>query len=153
VPKKDNFPVYKLFTKDTGLTNPIEFSGDKLKLDDLKRFLIKETGIWLGLPACIEEFDNLSKEFLQGTGDRRKDILQQAEKLASEITEEPKKTRASIYVKTMQKVIEKGDEFVANELIRVEKLANGKVSDNKKAQLKDRASILTSFQLGMKDEL
>jgi len=34
-----------------------------------------------------------------------------------------------------------------------EKLSEGKVSEKKKAQLKDRASILTSFQLHMKDEL
>ena len=60
-------------------------------------------------------------------------------------------------MKTMQKVVEKGDDFVDSELTRVEKLMDGKVSDKKKQQLKDRANILTVFQLskqgGSKDEL
>jgi len=41
--------------------------------------------------------------------------------------------------------IEKGMGFVENEMKRVEKLSQGKVSDKKKQQLKDRASILTSI--------
>lgn len=93
------------------------------------------------------------QDFLKGGEEKKKELLQAAEKLAEGVTEEPKKTRANIYVKTMQKIIEKGNEFIGSELKRVEKLADGKVSDNKKTQLKDRASILTSFQLNMKDEL
>ena len=50
-----------------------------------------------------------------------------------------------VYVKAMQKIAEKGNEFVESEIARVEKLSEGKVSDTKKAQLKDRANILTSF--------
>lgn len=67
----------------------------------------------------------------------------------------PKQEHAVVYVKTLQKVLENGDSFVGSELARVEKLSEGKVSDKKKAQLKDRVSILTSIQLQMslKDEL
>jgi endoplasmic reticulum protein 29 len=113
------------------------------------------SGLWLGLPACIQEFDELVKKFLDAGADERKSIAEEAETLKETITDPVKKDRAVVYVKTMQKVIENGDGYIKTELARVEKLSEGKVSDKKKAQLKDRSSILTSFQLRlqMKDEL
>ena len=106
-------------------------------------------GLWLGLPACIEEFDIMTKEFFSSSGDNRKDIVAKAEKKMDDFTDENKKFSASVYVKTMQKILEKGDSFVKSELERVEKLSEGKLSDKKKGQLKDRASILTSIQMRM----
>jgi len=114
------------------------------------------TGLWLGLPACIEEFDELVKQFFQVSGDDRSQIVEKADEMKEAITDDTvKKERATVYVKAMQKVIENGDCYINTEIARVEKLSEGKVSEKKKAQLKDRASILTSFQLQMpkKDEL
>lgn len=96
------------------------------------------------------------KEFFQVSGDDRKQIIEKAEMMKEAITDDTvKKDRATVYVKAMQKVIENGDSYIDTEIVRVEKLSEGKVSEKKKAQLKDRASILTSFQLQMpkKDEL
>ena len=113
-------------------------------------------GLWLGLPACIEEFDELVKQFFQVSGDDRNQFVKKAEQMKEAITDDAvKKERATVYVKAMQKVIENGDSYIGTEIARVEKLSEGKVSEKKKAQLKDRASILTSFQLQMpkKEEL
>jgi len=113
-------------------------------------------GLWLGLPACIEEFDELVKQFFQVSGDDRKQVMDKAEEMKEAITDDAvKKDRATVYVKAMQKVIENGDGYIDTEIARVEKLSEGKVSEKKKAQLKDRVSILTSFQLQMtkKEEL
>ncbi|KAH3891918.1 hypothetical protein DPMN_016028 [Dreissena polymorpha] len=52
-----------------------------------------------------------------------------------------------MYVKTMQKVIEKGDDFVDSEIDRLEKLRSGKLSDKKKEQLSDRLNILSTFSV------
>ena len=62
-------------------------------------------GLWLGLPACIEEFDFMIKDFFKASfkEDQQK-VVDKAQALADKIKEEPKKTRASVYVKTMQKV-------------------------------------------------
>jgi len=111
-------------------------------------------GLWLGLPACIEEFDELVKQFFQVSGDDRNKVIDKAEEMKEAITDDPvKKERATVYIKAMQKVIQNGDGYIDTEIARVEKLSDGKVSEKKKAQLKDRASILTSFQLQKKDEL
>ena len=80
-------------------------------------------------------------------------MLDRARAEAETRTNEKERERADIYVKYMEKVIEKGEEFIDSELTRVEKLSTSKVSDKKKEQLKDRANILTSFQLRIKDEL
>lgn len=96
------------------------------------------------------------KQFFQVSGDDRNHIVEKAEKMKEAITDDAvKKDRATVYVKAMQKVIENGDSYIGTEIARVEKLSEGKVSEKKKAQLKDRASILTSFQLQMpkKEEL
>ena len=114
---------------------------------------IFSAGLWLGLPACIEEFDNLIKEFFKSsfTEDREK-IIAKAEKLEAGIKDEDKKSRAGIYIKTMRKCIEKGDEFITQESARVEKLSGEKISEKKKRQLQDRANILTSFSMRMKGQ-
>jgi len=114
------------------------------------------TGLWLGLPACIQEFDELVKQFFQASGKARQKVVDKAEQMKEAITADAvKKERATVYIKAMQKVIENGDGYVDTEIVRVEKLSEGKVSERKKAQLKDRASILTSFRLQMtkKEEL
>jgi len=151
--KKDDFPEYRLFVQ--GKDEPVAYTGDEARSDDIKKFIVKESGLWLGLPACLQEFDELVKQFLHATGNERKTIVDKADALKDTISDAVKKERAVVYVKTMQKVLENGDGFINTELARVEKLSEGKVSDKKKAQLKDRSSILTSFQLQlqMKDEL
>ena len=98
------------------------------------------------------------KDFLATSDEAaRKNIIQKAQEKADSYEDEITKTRAAVYVKTFQKMLEKGDDFVKSELKRVDTLLEGKVSDKKKAQLRDRSHILTSFEMRMttdtKDEL
>jgi len=152
----DDLPEYRIFLNGQ-LDEPIVYKGDEEKSDEIKKFVIKETGLWLGLPACIEEFDKIVKRFLATRlTDERQSILAEAVTEKDRIAESGDpvaKERAEVYVKTMQKIMDVGEKFVSQELTRVEKLSDGKVSEKKKTQLKDRASILTSFQLHLKDEL
>ena len=110
-------------------------------------------GLWLGLPGCMEEFDQLAKSFFKATGDEQKAVYEKVQTAAAAITDEKKKLSADVYVKTMQKILEKGKEFVQSELTRVDKLGKGKLSEKKKAQLKNRSNILMSFKHLLKDEL
>lgn len=57
-----------------------------------------------------------------------------------------------IYKTIMEKILEKGDEFIQSELDRVRKLLSGKISDEKKKQIGNRINILTTFQLPEKKE-
>ncbi|OWF42383.1 endoplasmic reticulum resident protein 29-like [Mizuhopecten yessoensis] len=149
---KEDFPVYLLFLSGDA-ENPKKFLGNAKSADDVKKFLMKESGLWLGLPSCLEDYDKKVKDFLQASADKRPGILATAEGDASKETDESTKRSAEIYVKTMKKILEKGDTFVNSEITRVEKLKDGKVSDKKKEQLNERLNILTSFQLSQREEL
>ncbi|KAG6449740.1 hypothetical protein O3G_MSEX006225 [Manduca sexta] len=142
---KDNFPVVKLFVK--GKSEPIPFDDSQgFNSDELRRFVRVNTGIYLSLPGCVRELDSLATKFMKAKDDERKSVLKDtvaaAEKLGSKDASSGK-----IYKTIMEKIIEKGDEFVKTEYERVKKLLNGKVSDEKKKLLLIRINILQSFQL------
>ena len=125
---------------------------------DVTHIFFYFSGLWLGLPACLQEYDPLVKDFLATSDEAaRKNIIEKAQEKADSYEDEITKTRAAVYVKTFQNLLEKGDDFVKSELKRVDTLLEGKVSDKKKAQLRDRSNILTSFEMRMttdtKDEL
>ena len=115
--------------------------------------LFFSTGLWLGRPGCLEAFDKLVPDFIKASEDKKSSILGEAEKTAQGLSKDEDKLAADTYIKTMKKVLDKGNGFIKDEVTRVEKLRSGKVSDNKKKQLGDRLNILASFQLGLKDEL
>lgn len=47
----------------------------------------------------------------------------------------------------MEKILDKGNEFIKTESARVKKLLSGKVSEEKKKELGIRTNILQTFQL------
>ena len=111
-------------------------------------------GLWLGLPGCLEQFDKIVKEFTKASDEEKAKLVTKAEEEAGKLTNEKQKASAEMYIKTMKKVVEKGNEFINTETQRVEKLQSGKISDKKKEQLNDRLNILASFSMGLqKDEL
>ncbi|XP_025092157.1 endoplasmic reticulum resident protein 29-like [Pomacea canaliculata] len=149
--KKENYPVYKLFLN--GKDEPISYTGDSKNADKIKKFVMQESGLWLGLPACLEEFDKLVAEFLKASPEARLGIVEKAEAALKTLTKDSDKESAEVYIRTMKKIEEKGDTFINSEIERVEKLKDGKVSDKKKEELNRRLNILTSFELRLKDEL
>lgn len=152
--KKDDFPVYRLFIQ--GKPDSVVFTGDgkaKDTADNVKKFIMQESGLWLGLPACLEQFDTLVSEFLKAKKESRAALVEKAENAVKSLTKAADKESADIYIKTMKRILEKGDDFIKKEIARVEKLKDGKVSDKKKEQLGSRLNILSSFEMRLKDEL
>lgn len=56
-----------------------------------------------------------------------------------------------IYKTIMEKILEKGDDFIQTEITRVNKLLAGKISNEKKNELSQRINILKSFLLPLKN--
>ena len=42
--KKDDFPVYRLFLRSRGVDDSILYTGDEGNADEIKKFIVKETG-------------------------------------------------------------------------------------------------------------
>lgn len=142
---KDNFPVVKLFIK--GKKEPLSFDESKgFTSDELRRFIRENTGLYLSLPGCVKELDKLAIEFIKAKKDDRKKILKKAEDQQNKLSAKDS-AYGKIYKTIMQKILEKGDDFVQSENERVKKILTSKVSEEKKNELGIRINILQSFQL------
>ncbi|XP_063219382.1 endoplasmic reticulum resident protein 29 [Bacillus rossius redtenbacheri] len=141
--KKDDFPVVKLFVAGK---DPYTFTDSDFTEDNLKKFIHSKSGIRIRLPGCLDEFDNLALQFMTANDDQRKSLWQKGEKLMSKISNEREKKAAEMYVKTMHRVLEKGNDFVGNELKRLEKLTKSKISEEKREGMQQRLNILRSFE-------
>jgi len=143
--KSKDFPVLKLFKKDEKV--PIPYTGD-FKADDIIQFIKTTTGVYIGLPGCLEKFDQMAADFIKLKGDKegRSKIIEEAKILVKRGLDSQKDTEmAKVYLKLMEKILDKGDDFVAGEVQRLENLRSSKVSVDKKEGLQKRWNILQSF--------
>ncbi|CAG5124039.1 unnamed protein product [Candidula unifasciata] len=141
-------PVSVLF-----ILSLVSVSGDSVVYLGDSVDILSLVYLWLGRTGCVEEFDKLVKEFLGSAKDERAALLAKAEQAAQWLTQEGDRASAEVYIKTLRKVVEKGDSFIKNEVSRVEKLRTGKITDKKKDELNNRLNILATFQANIKDEL
>ena len=151
---KDDYPAVILFVQDANGKLSDHRFADEFKEDNLKSFVRQKSGLYLPLPGCLEEFDNLADSLMTSpdAGTKGK-IIVQAEKARDKLKDEKSK-KAEIYIKVMHKVVSEGEKFVDKEMERVKKVMEGKLSEGKKKQLEHRINILKSFaRQKTKDEL
>lgn len=73
-----NFPVVKLFLK--GRDDPITFDDKNgFTNEELRRFILMNTGIYIGLPGCIRELDLLALKFMKSKTSDRQDIFKEVD--------------------------------------------------------------------------
>lgn len=73
---KNDYPVVLLFLQ--GQTEPqrlLTGASDDFTADYIKRMIRSKTGIYLGLPGCVEQLDRLADEFKVGGEKQRKVFL------------------------------------------------------------------------------
>lgn len=149
--KKEDYPAVRLFLQ--GKTEPFKFVAENdadFNADNIKRFIRAKSGIYLGLPGCVEQLDRLAEEFKTTNEKNRQEILNKA-RIFEETLPEEQQAAAKVYVKTMERIVERGDVFVQTEQTRIEGLLKGKLSNEKKRTMEERRNILQSFT--HKDEL
>jgi len=81
---KETFPVVVLFVKDdkTNKINEFKFSAaDDFKVDNLKGWIKRHSGIYLPLPGCLEAFDTLAERLVAAATPGEKGmVMAEAEK-------------------------------------------------------------------------
>ena len=144
----DDFPLVFLFRKDQ-FESPVLFepkSKETFDVNALRQFVRREApNVRLLLESCIAPLDELATKFAESEKDR-KSILKQAQDVAAKLNQD-KKQSAKVYLKLMERVIERGDIFLQSERERVNNLLSGQMSEQKKKQLMITLNILESFQL------
>lgn len=143
-----NFPEYKLFTR--GSDEPIDYTGSKTSRKQVLKFVEDNLGLYTtGKPGQVKEFEPLAKAFMKSTD--REALKEEAVQLESEfaasdtITEELKAS-AKAYVKSMEKIMSKGDSYPKEEIKRIDKLLDGQLSEKKKKEFSKRRNIISSFR-------
>ena len=151
------YPHIKLFhneTFDKFLTYP---DDAKVTQELLRKYLRENTDLYIGLPGCLENFDELAIEF--AISEDKDEIYQKAEAVRGNIDDEKAQNSAKVYCTIMKKILESDktvNEFLHDEQKRLENLLKGaKLSENKKQDLNKRMNILESFKVKLieKDEL
>jgi len=137
--KKEDFPVFKLFVRSKEL--PID---GEVTVDSLSNFVKSNTGVYIGAPGTIEEFDLLAAEFISADAQKRGSIVTKLKEKAAKL-DESSKSSSDVYLSIMEHVIERGDGFIETETKRVQRLKEGKLTEEKKNQFNVRHNILASF--------
>jgi len=56
--KKEDLPVLKLFIQ--GEDEPIDYNSKDFQADSVKKFISSKSGVYIGLPGCLEQFDEVA---------------------------------------------------------------------------------------------
>jgi len=144
---KDDFPEYYLFK--AGSSEPIKFNGE-VKPDEITRFLKTEAGLYVALPGCVKEFDELAALFMKDT-ENRATHKAAAEAAVQKLTNAGEVESGKYYAMVMKKILDKGDSFAMTEIDRLTKMVGGaSITEDRKVLFQKRLNILPSFKEGSK---
>lgn len=101
---------------------------------------LRTKGVKMPSIGTIAELDEVAKRFME---EPKQTDLDEAKRLAEGDHKNDKK--APMYVKIMQKVLDKGKGYIQSESERVKKLMAGKVTPQKKDELNEKLKILSVF--------
>lgn len=133
---KDDFPVYMLFNQAN--KDGLKYTGN-IKAEDLAVWL-RKSGVKMPSIGTIVELDEIVENFLVS---KSAEHIAAARALAEGDYKNDRK--ASMYVKIMEKVKDKGDDYITTESARVVKILEGKISVEKREEMGDKLKVLGAF--------
>ncbi|KAI6654100.1 Protein disulfide isomerase-like 2-1 [Oopsacas minuta] len=144
------FPTLKFYPKDNKVGEP--YNGGRTA-EDFVQFLNERCGVErtvdgdLGPNAgVIASLDDEVDEFMSAEADKKPEILKKTQE-AIDSLEDSEKADSAYYTKVMEKVIEKGEDFVANEFDRLTRMmTGGQLSSGKIDSFTKRKNVLARFK-------
>lgn len=141
----DEFIYPELFLYKTNSNVAIHYpSKASWNIAHFTRWLSKHTNFYYGIEGTIENFDLLAERFMFADKNEHQKIIKEAEELASTL-DPHEKDNADIYIKTMNKIAEKGYDFIFTEIDRLAKLLKTDISKSKKSDFVKRINIAYQF--------
>jgi len=142
------FPTLKWFSRNNKET-PEDYSGGR-DVDSFVQFINSKSGInrlasgrLSSNAGRISSLDAITSGFV--ASDKKEALISNAEAIVAELSGD-QKTNGGIYVKLMQVIQKRGNDFVDTETARVDKMLEGSgISASKVDELTIRRNILQSF--------
>ena len=131
---------------------PLKPDVDDFSVADIMAFVSKTTGVNFPSRGTIKELDAVVGEFMKSEGEGQRVLWQKAKQIVKEMPKEKKSQREKVangefYTNAMEKVLEKGPEWVDSELSRLRAIiVSDKVSDSRKDEFKRRVNIVQAFK-------
>eukprot|EP00877_Chromochloris_zofingiensis_P013260 jgi/Chrzof1/8188/Cz03g00280.t1 len=144
---ESGFPKFKLYRKGADVSKPMEYTGST-KAEDILTWVVKHTRVFIGLKGQVKELDDLAKQFMSAPASERAGLLKKGQSTANSIDQAGVNVKDYVeyYIKTMQRVIEKGTNYAAQEEKRLQKMADDKgVAAAKRETFQWRVNVLRSF--------
>lgn len=165
---KDYYPkmtprIY-LFSPNSMVAEPYP-RFNSINVIALSRWLSQKAHFYMSTSGTIYEYYVLARQFVTDAAEAsdvtaaRKQVLEAANEAVKTVLDfggAPASARemASYYIKTMERIMEKGDGYVMQEITRLEDLVSGadvKLSQEKRQALQKRVNVLTNFIVLDKD--
>lgn len=94
--------------------------------------------------ARLNQMDPFAKKMMGAAADEYSRIIEDAKAQAAKVVEEDKAS-AEVYVRYLNKIADKGVEYVENELRRLHKLIDSGMSSAKLVEVNKKISVLGAF--------
>jgi len=140
------FPTIKFFPK--GNKDGESYEGGR-ELDNFVTFINEKAGTQRNSDGKLSEnagrhtdLDAITSTFLSGD---KKSLVKKAEEVVKSLAADAQ-VYGKIYIKYMQTIIEKGNEWIASEIQRLERMLSGSLTPAKSDDFTRRKNILKSFQ-------
>jgi hypothetical protein len=136
----DKFPQYIMYAKKHPVGG-MPYKG-KDYWEDIAMWIDVNNELELPQAGSLQDFDKLVRRYVHSAEKDRHDVLQAATKLASESGD----AKARHYVSAMQKVAQKGLDYVARERNRLSDVLIDTLPDDVRTELSSKLKVLNTFK-------
>ena len=148
----DTKPEFFLIRRGEEEAIPLRPDADDFNVADIMSFVSKATGVNFPSRGTIKDLAGIVERFMKAEGEERRALWQETKNKVEEMPQlkkwqKEKAENGKFYVNTMEKVLEKGPEWLDTEVSRLRGIiASDKVNDDRKEEFKRRVNIVQSFK-------
>lgn len=146
VADEETYPEYFYMKKGEDPSTAIRYEGEDKGFDAISAFIKEQTGIRIA-ESLLPEMDTVAAKFVSADDDKaRQGFAEEASTVAKSLPQETDRTLAELYLKVMNKALDKGTNYFKSETDRIKRmLSDGKMKKDKQVAFEEKLKVLASF--------
>jgi hypothetical protein len=140
----DKFPEYRIYSQK--IPKGLTYNG-KNRFEEIATWIDVHSDLELPHHDALVDFEKLTSRFVHS--DNKREVLQKATTLAAESGD----AKARHYVSIMQKVLDRGNEYIAKETERISDILKGEIPDDTRSDFSSKLKVLNSFKKAMGEDI